>query len=179
MIVAMPGTASPDLEDVNMNQRRKFWMIGGAMVLALVVAGAALAQGMHHGMGHGFGFDQMLNHYAEALDLTSAQQDQIKQIWAKEKPTLEPLMQQMHQSHSQMEQLTNDGTFDEAKVRALASQQSQTMVELAVQHARIKSEMLQVLTPDQRTKFAQLQAKHEQRMHDHMKGMGSEPAPED
>ena len=162
-----------------MSKRTQFWMIGGALVLALAVAGAALAQGMHHGMGHGFDFDRMLSHYADVLDLSSSQQDQIKQIWAKEKPTLEPLMQQMHQFHGQMEQLTDNGTFDEAKVRALANQQSQTMVELAVQHARIKSEMLQVLTPDQRTKFSQLQAKHEQRMHEHMKGMQGPPAPED
>jgi protein CpxP len=162
-----------------MSKRTRFWLIGGALVLALAVAGAALAQGMHHGMGHGFNFDRMLNYYADALDLSSAQQDQIKGIWAKEKPTLEPLMQQMHQFHSQMSQLTDNGTFDEAKVRALATQQSQTMVEMAVQHARIKSEMLQVLTPDQRTKFTQLQAKHEQRMQDHMKGMQGPPPPEE
>ena len=162
-----------------MSKRTRFWMIGSALVLALAVAGVALAQGMHHGMGHGFNFDRMLNYYADALDLSSAQQDQIKGIWAKEKPALEPLMQQMHQFHSQMSQLTDNGTFDEAKVRALATQQSQTMVELAVQHARIKSEMLQVLTPDQKTKFAQLQAKHEQRMHEHMKGMHGPPPPED
>jgi periplasmic protein CpxP/Spy len=159
-----------------MSNRTRVLAIGGALVLALAVAGAALAQGMHHGMGHGFDFDHMLNYYADALDLTSAQQDQIKGIWAKEKPTLEPLMQQMHQFHGDLEKLTDNGTFDEAKVRALATQQSQTMIELAVQHARVKSEMMQVLTPDQKTKFAQLQAKHEQRMKQHMEHMGGPPS---
>jgi protein CpxP len=76
-----------------------------------------------------------------------------------------------------MNQFDQNGTFDEAKVRALATQQSQTMIELAVQHARIKSEMLQVLTPDQKTKFAQLQAKHEQRMQNHMQHMKNAPEP--
>ena len=38
------------------------------------------------------------------------------------------------------------GSFDEAKVRELAAQQTQTMTELTVQHARIASEMVQVLT---------------------------------
>lgn len=162
-----------------MSNRTRFWMIGGALVLALTVAGVALAQGMHHRMGHGFNFDRMLNYYADALDLSSAQQDQIKGIWAKEKANIEPLMQQMHQFHSDMEKLTDSGTFDEAKVRALATQQSQNMVELAVQHARIKSEMLQVLTPEQRTKFAQLHAKHERRMQEHMQHMQAPPAQED
>lgn len=151
--------------------RIRISVIGGVLALALAVAGVALAQGMHHGMGHGFNFEHMLNYYADALDLSTAQQDQIKAIWAKEKPTLEPLMQQMHQFHSDMEKLSDSGTFDEAKVRTLATQQSQTMIEMAVQHARIKSEMLQVLTPDQRTKFTQLEAKHEQRMHEHMQHM--------
>jgi protein CpxP len=156
-----------------MSNRTRVLAIGGVLILALAVAGAALAQGMHHGMGHGFGFDRMLNYYADALDLTSAQQDQIKAIWEKEKPTLKPLMQQMHQFHGDLEKLTDNGTFDEAKVRALATQQSQTMIEMAVQHARIKSEMMQVLTPDQKTKFAQLQAKHQQRM-GHMDGPPSD-----
>jgi len=159
-----------------MSNRTRVLVIGGALVLALAVAGAALAQGMHHGMGHGFNFDRMLNYYADALDLSGAQQDQIKAIWQKEKPTVQPLMQQMHQFHGDLEKLTDNGAFDEAKVRALATQQSQTMIELAVQHARIKSEMMQVLTPDQRTKFAQLQAKHEQRMRQHMGHMGGPPS---
>jgi len=158
-----------------MSNRTRVLVIGGALVLALAVAGAALAQGMHHGMGHGFNFDRLLNYYADALDLSSAQQGQIKGIWAKEKPTVQPLMQQMHQFHGDLEKLTDNGAFDEAKVRALATQNSQTMIELAVQHARIKSEMMQVLTPDQRTKFAQLQAKHEQRMQ-HMGHMGGPPS---
>jgi len=159
-----------------MSNRSRVLVIGGALVLALAVAGAALAQGMHHGMGHGFNFDRMLNYYADALDLSSAQQGQIKGIWEKEKPTVQPLMQQMKQFHSDMNKLEQSGPFDEAKVRALATQQSQTMIELAVQHARIKSEMMQVLTPDQRTKFAQLQAKHEQRMQRHMEHMGGPPS---
>jgi periplasmic protein CpxP/Spy len=151
--------------------RTRVLVIGAAVILAVAVA---LAQGMRGHGGPG-GFEHMLGFYSDYLDLSSAQQDQIKAIWQKEKPTLAPLMQQMKQFHSQMNQL--GGTFDEAKVRALATQQSQTMIELAVQHARIQSEMLQVLTPDQKTKFAQLQAKREQRMQQHMQHMKNAPAP--
>ena len=153
--------------------RTRVLVIGAAVILAVA---AALAQGMH-GRGGPGGFEHMLGFYSDYLDLSSAQQDQIKAIWQKEKPTLAPLMQQMKQFHSQMNQLEQNGAFDEAKVRALATQQSQTMVELAVQHARIKSEMLQVLTPDQKTKFAQFQAKREQRMQQHMQHMQQAPEP--
>jgi len=152
--------------------RTRVLVIGAAVILAVAVA---LAQGMRGHGGRG-GFEHMLGYYSDVLDLSSAQQDQIKAIMQKEKPTLVPLMQQMKQFRSQMNQLES-GTFDEAKVRALATQQSQTMIELAVQHARIKAEMLQVLTPDQKTKFAQLQAKHAQRMQNRMQHMKNAPEP--
>lgn len=179
MGVVIPGSASPDLEEINMSTRTKFVAIGSALVLALVIAGVALAQGMHNGMGHRHGFERMLNYYSQALNLSTDQQDQIKAIWAKEKPALEPLMQQMKQFHTQMEALTNTGTFDEVKVRALATQQSQAMTEMMVQHARIKSEMMQVLTPDQKTKFSQLEAQHQQRWMQHMKGAQGAPPSEE
>lgn len=150
--------------------RTRVLLIGGAVLLAVV---AALAQGMHH---HGGGFDHMLGYYSDALDLTSAQQDQIKAIWAKEKPAMQPLHQQMKDFHTQMNQLTESGTFDEGKVRALATQQAQARIEMEVQHARIKSEMFQVLTADQKTKMQQLEAKHAERMQRHMGHMGQAPS---
>ena len=123
----------------------------GAVVL--LVAAAAIAEG-RHGYGGPGGFRHML----KQLDLTSAQQDQVKAIWAKEKPTLQPLMQQMRQNHSAMNALEASGPFDEAKTRALVTQNSQAMIELQVEHARIKSEIMQILTADQKAKLAQLEA---------------------
>jgi protein CpxP len=152
--------------------RTRILVIGAAVILAVA---AALAQGMHGHGGPG-GFGHMLGFFTDYLDLSTAQQDQIKAIMQKEKPNLAPLRQQMKQFHSQMSQLEQSGTFDEAKVRALATQQSQTMIELAVQHARIKSEMMQVLTADQKTKLAQFEAKRAQRMEQHMKNMPEPPS---
>jgi Spy/CpxP family protein refolding chaperone len=44
---------------------------------------------------------------------------------------------------------------------------------MQVQHARIKSEMMQILTADQKAKLATIEAKHEGHMGKHM------PTPED
>jgi Spy/CpxP family protein refolding chaperone len=154
--------------------RIRIFTIGAAVILAVA---AAIAQGMHGHGGPGGGFNHMLEFFSDYLDLTSAQQAQVKAIWEKEKPTLKPLMQQMRQNHADMLALENSGPFDEAKTRALATSNAQTMIELQVQHARIKAEMLQVLTPDQRTKFANFEAKKQARMQEHMQHMG--PPPED
>ena len=140
--------------------RNRILTMGAALLL---MAAAAIAQG-RHGFG---GPDGDFHHMLKQLDLTSDQQTQVKAIFAKEKPTLQPLMQQMRQNHDAMKALEASGPFDEAKTRALATQNSQTMVELQVEHARIKSEIMQVLTADQKTKLAEIEANHEARMSKH------------
>jgi Spy/CpxP family protein refolding chaperone len=119
----------------------------------------------------------MLGFYTDYLDLTDAQQAQMKDIIAKEKPTIQPLIQQLAQGHQQMSQLEQAGTFNEASVRALASQQSQTMTELMVQKARIKSELVALLTPDQKAKLAKFEARRAARFQQHMQnGQATAPA---
>jgi Spy/CpxP family protein refolding chaperone len=156
---------------------RKMSLVALAIVL---VAGVAIAQrpGGPHGGGDFFG-GPMLGFFADYLDLSDAQQTQIKQIIAKEKPALEPLFLQEKQSREQMMQLIQSGTFDEAKATAIASQDAQIHAQLEVQHARIASEAYQVLTADQKTKLAQFIAKREQRFEQHMQEQGahSEQAP--
>jgi protein CpxP len=151
-----------------------------SIAAAVFVGVAALfAQGMH-GHGPNGEFGHMLGFYSQQLDLTSSQQDQIKAIWEKEKPALKPLMQQERQNHEAMKALEASGPFDEAKTRALATQNSQTVIELQVQHARIKSEMMQVLTADQKTKLQQLETERGANMRSHMHANDEPPpAPED
>ncbi|MGA8538416.1 MAG: Spy/CpxP family protein refolding chaperone [Terriglobales bacterium] len=141
--------------------RIRILTIGAAVMLAVA---AAIAQGMH---GHG-GPGREFHHMLKQLDLTADQQTQVKAIFEKEKPTMQPLMQQMRQNHESMKALEATGTFDEGKTRTLATQNAQTMVELQVEHARIKSEIMQILTPEQKTKLTQLQTQHQWHM-GHMK----------
>ena len=141
-----------------------------AVVLSAALATAAFSQTVvKTGMGHhGGGFSaRMLGFYSDYLDLTDAQQAQMKDILTKEKPTIRPLIQQLAQGHQQMRQLEQAGTFDETKVRAVASQQTQAMTELLVQKARIKSELMAVLTPDQKDKMAKFEARHQARFQKH------------
>jgi len=119
--------------------------------------------------GHGMEF------FADYLNLSDAQTEQMKGILAKEHPALKPLVQQLHQTQQQLKQY-EQGAYDEAKVRALATQQAQTMVELTVQKTRIHSELFQVLTSDQQTRMKEVQARHEARMQRHMHSAPATPA---
>ena len=126
--------------------------------------------------GHrGRHFGRMLGISARYLDLSDAQKTQMKDIMTKEKPTIQPLMQQLAQNRQQMWQLESAGTFDETKVRSLATQHSQTMAELMVQRARIKSELMQVLTPGQKTKMAAFEARKEARLQRRLQGGQNAP----
>jgi Spy/CpxP family protein refolding chaperone len=132
-----------------------------ALLGALAVSQTVKRVHMHH---EGIFGEHMLGMMTDYLGLSSDQQAQIKQIIAKEKPAMQPFLLQMQQSHQAMRQLIESGNFDEAKARELATQQSQSMIEMEVQKARIASEIYQVLTPDQRTKANQFLDRHEQRM---------------
>lgn len=146
----------------------RYQLIIAALAVALIGA-VAVSQTVTPRM-HG-GFDQhILGFMTDYLDLTDAQQAQVKDILGKEKPTIQPLLDQLKQGHQSLMALETSGTFDEGKVRALATQQTQTMTELIVQKARIHNELFQLLTPDQKAKAIKLMNRHAQ----HMQGA---PAP--
>jgi Spy/CpxP family protein refolding chaperone len=121
-----------------------------------------------HGHGDwGMGGGHRMEFFADYPNLTDAQQTQMKTILQKEHASLKPLMQQMRQTHQDLRPY-EQGTFDEAKVRAIAAQQVQAQVELMVAETRVHNELFQVLTPEQQTKMKEMETRHEARMAKHM-----------
>ena len=152
-----------------------------AVLFASVVARSQTADApppaMHdHEFGMGGHMGHMLEFFTDYLNLTDAQQTQIKAVLQKEHGTIKPLMQQLHATEAQLRQFEL-GAYDEAKVRALAAQQAQTQTELTVQKTRIHSELFQLLTPEQQAKMKEFEANREARMQKHMHS-GTAPAPE-
>lgn len=159
----------------------RFTILAAVMAVALL-ATVAFSQNVvktSQGWGHHRGglSARMMGINADYLDLTDAQQAQMKDILSKEKPTIRPLFQQLAQGRQQMKQL-EAAPFDENKVRAAATAQSQAMIELMVQKARIKSELMAVLTPDQKDKMAKFEARRQARFQKHMQQAPSAPTTE-
>ena len=148
-------------------------VIAGVLTLAAAIAVSQTVRRAHMHGGGMFG-EHQLQFFTDYLDLTDTQQAQAKEILAKEKPTIQPLVQQMKDSRRQLHQLEMSGTFEEGKVRNLAALQAQTMTELIVQKARIHSELIQILTPDQKSKLNKFMERHEQRF---MRHAAPEPPP--
>jgi len=148
--------------------RKNLIIAGVAIMLVAAVAVSQTVTKARHMHGMGFGFDEhMLGFMTDYLDLTDAQQAQVKDIFAKEKPIIQPLMDQLKQGHHDLMQLETSGTFDEAKVRALAAQHTQTMTDLIVEKARVHNQIFQLLTPEQKAKATKLMQRHEQHMMNH------------
>jgi len=125
--------------------------------------------------GPGFGMGGHIEFLSKKLNLTDEQKSQMKAIMQKEHPALHPLMQQQHQLDLELRQYS-EGSFDEAKVRALATQKSQIQAQLTVEETRIHNEMYQVLSPDQQSQLKQMEADREARMEQHMKQAPPAPA---
>jgi periplasmic protein CpxP/Spy len=136
------------------------------MAVAAGLATSALAQRSGRGFGHHGGW--MLKHMTKELNLTEAQQTQIKSIMAGEKSKIRPLMQQLRQNE-QAENSNITGSFNENQARAFAGKQAQIMSDLIVEKQRIRSQVYAVLTPEQRQKAQQLMQERQQRRQERMK----------
>ena len=142
--------------------KRKGIFIAGAIIVATLGTVGLIAQTAHRQMGDWHrGQGGMLQHLTRVYNLTDAQQTQLKAMWESEKPNILPLLQQLAQGQKEMHAATANGTFDEAKVNQIAQQQSQTIASLLVQKEKLQSKFYQILTPDQRTKFAQMQQRRQ------------------
>jgi protein CpxP len=160
-----------------MNRKR---IVVGLAALLLVVGVAALGESVAGKGGpwhRGDFLNRRIAHLTRALDLNDAQQQQVKSLVEAQRPALKGLMQQMASQRAQLLAATQNGQFDAAKVQAIANQQGQTMANLIVVRQELQSKIYTLLTPEQRTKFDQMQ----QRRLEHMQkwlGSGSQSQPQ-
>ncbi|HXZ31908.1 MAG TPA: Spy/CpxP family protein refolding chaperone [Terriglobales bacterium] len=140
--------------------------VTSAVLTLALLTGVAAAQGPR-GRGGDF-FGPMLGRMSDVLDLTDAQQAQIKQIFQNGKSTMKPLWEQERQSHEAMRQLITSGKFDQATAQNIANQEALIHAQIEVQHAALSARAYEVLTADQKTKLAQVIAKHQLQMQERM-----------
>jgi protein CpxP len=156
----------------------------GAMAAGLAMfAGMALAQDQtapaptgpkHHMMRHFKGGPEF-GLPLRQLNLTDDQKAQVKQIFQSERANIKPLMQQERTAHEAMTQLITSGSFAEDKATAIATQEAQTHVRMQVEHAKIASQIYQLLNADQKAKVAQIISQRQQRMQERMQNQQSAP----
>jgi Spy/CpxP family protein refolding chaperone len=121
--------------------------------------------GRHGGPGEGGrgGRDGLLGHLSRELNLTDEQKAQIKKIQDSFEESTKALREQMRTLHeSQPDPLANN-TFDEAAVRTAAQARANVQVEMEVAHARMMSQVLAILTAEQKAQLAARRQEFERR----------------
>ena len=146
---------------------RKRGMTVVVLICAILMVGEAFAQGPPRGMGPGGemgpgfrGPGMMLGN----LDLTDAQKQQVKDLMAAFNTASEPYRTQFRDLAQEMRTATANGAFNESQVRAIAQKQAQAQVEMTVLNEKLRSDIYQILTPEQRTKLDEEQTRMQNRM---------------
>ncbi len=150
--------------------KRNVLMISAAIAVVAIAATLGMAvngagQGPGPGPGGGFGHGRgggpggppplgmIVERLSGELALTDAQKASIEQIVAAERAGDDASFEEQKAIHEQLRLQGTDGTFNEAKVRELASQLSAGMTERIVAREKTKAQIFAVLTPEQRTKL--------------------------
>lgn len=142
-------------------------IILGVVAAVILTTGAIFVIGQkvarHHG-GPGFG-----KHHGgpmmalRGLDLTDEQKAEVKEIMDASRTNVEPLIQQMHANQKQIAALGTSGSFDQAKVEALAAEQGNITAKLIVEKEKAKAQIFAILTDEQKAKAAEMRTKFEER----------------
>ena len=125
----------------------------GAVILSLLVFQLPALAGFH---GHGRPGGTMEKMIA-ALDLSEEQKLQIKDLITAKQPDIQPIRRQLILERRALRDLIQSDKFDEFAIRTQAAKVATFQTEMAVQRARVFNEVCQILTPEQKQKFLELQ----------------------
>jgi Spy/CpxP family protein refolding chaperone len=103
------------------------------------------------------GHEWMIGFMKEKLDLTPDQEAQIKGIVASERATVQPIARQLAADAKSLRLATVGGEFDEDAVRAQVEKSRPAITEAVIEGAKVRAEVMAVLTPEQRDTAHDLQ----------------------
>ncbi|MGA9672018.1 MAG: Spy/CpxP family protein refolding chaperone [Terracidiphilus sp.] len=133
--------------------KTRWGMTAGVCALGVALVASAAALQDRDGWMQRRVQDQFIHRIEMELGLTETQRAQIKTILQTEKPAILALAEQARQERQQLE---SRQTFDEAYVRTFAQQHESTAEEAIVEREKVRFEIWQVLTPQQRQKAEQI-----------------------
>jgi protein CpxP len=135
---------------------------GSALLVTGLVTGAmAQGEGGHRGRrGSGPGGFRGL----AQLDLTDAQREQVRDVRKRHEAELKEARTRLRAAHDAQRQAANAVPVDEARIRATSQAMADAQAEMTVLRARVHSEIMSSLTPEQQAKAKELRAQRETRM---------------
>ena len=139
--------------------------VAGAVIITAVAVAPVTASAFMGDDGPGPGGSH-LKQMAKDLQLTQQQQQQLKEIFAKNRPQGEPLRKQFMEERRVLRALTEADTIDDAAIRAQVAKMSAVAADMAVHRAHVAREIRAILTPEQIAKQKELQEQRDKRMNE-------------
>jgi len=97
------------------------------------------------------------------VGLTDEQKAKMKEIRQASRETIKPLREALKANREKMRTLSENGSFDEVAVTALANEQAAISAKLIVERQRVISQTFALLTDEQKAKLAEAKAKRTER----------------
>jgi protein CpxP len=104
----------------------------------------------------------VLGPMARELNLSDAQKERLKSIESSHRDDVKAFDNRAMSAHQGLEAAVTAETFDEATIRSRSTEVAAVEADMAVARARIRAEVLQVLTAEQQTQLKQMQAQMQQ-----------------
>lgn len=98
------------------------------------------------------------------LNLSDAQKAQVKQIMETSRENTKSVHEQMKANRQQLKAISANGNFNQSQIQSLANLQGTLHAQMLVEKERVKSEIYQILTTEQKAKAAEMKANFEQKM---------------
>jgi len=99
----------------------------------------------------------------QALNLTEAQQDQVKQLVQQSRAQNQSVAEQLRSAMDAQRKAVETIPVDEGLIRSTTQALVEAQTEMAIQQARLQGEIFALLTPDQQAQAKKLQAERNQR----------------
>ncbi len=157
-----------------MKMQRNQWL----MIAAALAVGAGMIHSVARAQNDGGAQDAWMSRRAggfvvrrieRQLQITDAQKEQIKAILTTEKPTITSLAARVEEEN---QELQSQPAFDEAQVRQFAQQHEDTLEDVLVEREKVRSEILAILTSDQRQKALQMRSQMRARFNNRLDVLG-------
>ena len=140
--------------------------------LALVLAGGSLAIGQGlgpggprgRGPGMGPGGPGALGLPLAELNLTDAQRQQLRQLMEQFQAQNRTLVEQVRKGEEARRAAVEAMPVDEGRIRSVMQQVAEAETDLAIQRARLHSEIHALLTPEQQAQAQKIRADREARL---------------
>lgn len=97
------------------------------------------------------------------LDLTEEQQDKVFELMHEQKPAMRDKMKEMRQARQAIHEVVLSDKYDPKQVSLLADKQGKLVAEMIKMRTKNFNQVYSMLTPEQKVKAREMNAKFEQR----------------